>query len=279
MTDLDWLKAQRTQHKGLPLPQHLAVIMDGNGRWAERWDLSRKSGHHEGAKALRKTVEACYYLEIPYLTLYAFSMENWCRDDSEIADLMELIVMYLRSERDALKEHNIRLHIIGKKSLLPDKVRREITLTQQHLKDATGMTLTLALSYSAREEITKAVRDIAHKVAAGQLHPKEIRSDHIESCLATAGIPDPDLLIRTSGEMRLSNFLLWQMAYTEFYFSDALWPEFNARLLWQAIMAYSRRKRRFGRRTPSRLQPNQQDLRLAVNQQGCDSRLVSLTAT
>ena len=105
MTDLDWLKAQRTQHKGLPLPQHLAVIMDGNGRWAERWDLSRKSGHHEGAKALRKTVEACYYLEIPYLTLYAFSMENWCRDDSEIADLMELIVMYLRSERDALKEH------------------------------------------------------------------------------------------------------------------------------------------------------------------------------
>ena len=249
MHDLDWLKQQRARHRELALPGHLAIIMDGNSRWAQRLNLTTEAGHNAGAKALRRTVEACYWLQIPYLTLYAFSMENWCRSDDEIVMLMNLVILYLQRERTTLKAHNIQLHIIGDLSLLPQAVRDEISHTQEYLSSCYGMMLTLALSYSARDEITRGVRKIAKQVVAGKLQPDEIQIEHIHNSLGTSGIPDPDLLIRTSGEMRLSNFLLWQIAYTEFYFSSVMWPEFDARSLWQAMLDFSHRKRRYGGRT------------------------------
>ncbi|MCY4381209.1 MAG: isoprenyl transferase [Proteobacteria bacterium] len=254
MDDLGWLKQQKACHTDIKIPPHIAVIMDGNSRWAERFHHSRTWGHHQGAQALKRTVRACYLLKIPYLTLYAFSMENWQRPKEEVDDLMELLVMYLRSERSELKEHGIRLHVIGNLDLLPLEVQQEVMITQEFLNNSQGMTLTLAISYSAREEITRAVQTIAKQVSIGHLEPEDITAEVIGNSLSTAGIPDPDLLIRTSGEMRLSNFLLWQMAYTEFYFSDSHWPEFNAKLLWQAITDFHNRKRRFGQRVDH--QPN-----------------------
>lgn len=251
MDDLDWLKHQRDEHASVVLPEHVAIIMDGNGRWAQRYQLSTEDGHNEGAQALCRTVEACISLKLDYLTVYAFSMENWDRHDHEVKMLMRLMGCYLKSERKSLKQHNIRLHVIGELSLLPKELRAEITQTQQELSRCDGMTLTLALSYGARAEITQAVRKIAKRVAEGDLCPEEIQMDHIQNLLGTAGIPDPDLLIRTSGEMRLSNFLLWQMAYTELYFCQVMWPEFDARWLWQALLAFGRRKRRFGQRSAS----------------------------
>lgn len=269
MDDLEWLKQQRSDGDALVLPAHIAIIMDGNSRWAKSLELSALEGYNAGAQALRRTVEACYWLKIPYLTMYAFSIENWCRSAEEIAMLMNLVIVYLRRERETLKQYNIRLHIIGDMSLLPGVVRQEIKLTQEYLWNCQGMTLTLALSYSARDEITRGVRQIAREVASGKLQPEDIQIEHVQNSLGTSGIPDPDLLIRTSGEMRLSNFLLWQLAYTEFYFLQVMWPEFNARSLWEAMLDFSSRKRRFGGRSvasaPAQLSPSPHERVALVN--------------
>ena len=246
MDNLQWLKHQYQQHPSISLPRHIAIIMDGNGRWARRCLHPRSRGHAEGAKALKKTVLGAHTLSIPYLTLYAFSLENWGRPAQEIDAVMDLLVHYLDQEREELLHRNIRLHIIGQVDMLPKKVQHQLRHTCAYLKECTGITITLALSYSSRDEITQAVREVAEKVATGELAPEDIHPSHIEESLATSGMPDPDLLIRTSGEMRLSNFLLWQLAYTEFYFPPVYWPEFNLLHFWEAILSYSKRQRRFG---------------------------------
>ena len=250
MNDLQWLSAQKSLHKDLLIPRHVAMIMDGNGRYARRCMRSRGWGHRLGAQALKRAVQAAHVLEIPYLTLYAFSLENWGRPAEEVKILMDLLLQYLVEQRQELQRRSIRLHIIGNTSLLPFKVRDELEKTCELLKDNHHMHLTLALSYSGREELTSAMQALAREVEAGVLEPEDITSEMISGALGTAGMPDPDLLIRTSGEMRLSNFLLWQLAYTEFYFASVCWPEFRASVLWKAILSYNERRRSFGLTLP-----------------------------
>lgn len=246
MNDLKWLRDQSAQNKDILIPQHVAMIMDGNGRYARRLMRSRSWGHRRGAQALKRAVQAAHLLEIPYLTLYAFSLENWGRPSEEVQTLMELLLHYLVQEREELQKRSIRLRTIGNTSLLPNEVQECLQETCELLRDNECMDLTLALSYSAREELTCAMQDLAREVATGALHPSEITAETIAGALETSDIPDPDLLIRTSGEMRLSNFLLWQVAYTEFYFASVCWPEFNSQVLWQAILSYNQRKRSYG---------------------------------
>ncbi len=228
------------------LPRHIAVIMDGNGRWAKQHALGRIAGHRKGAEAVRATVRTCREMGIRYLTLYAFSVENWMRPTREVSALMELLVDYLRSETRELQERGIRLQAIGSIGLLPEAVRQFLRETMEATKENRAMVLVLALSYGGRDEILEAARSLARKSSSGALDPGDISKDVFEEHLQTAGIPDPDLLIRTSGEFRISNFLLWQTAYTEFYFTDVLWPDFNREELRRAVAAYQQRERRFG---------------------------------
>jgi undecaprenyl diphosphate synthase len=228
------------------LPRHIAVIMDGNGRWAKQHALGRIAGHRKGAEAVRTTVRTCREMGIRYLTLYAFSVENWMRPTREVSALMELLVDYLRSETRELRERGIRLQAIGNIGLLPEAVRQFLRETMEATKENREMVLVLALSYGGRDEILEAARSLARKCSAGSLDPGDISRDVFEEHLQTAGIPDPDLLIRTSGEFRISNFLLWQTAYTEFYFTDVLWPDFDREELRRAVAAYQQRERRFG---------------------------------
>ncbi|MDX2127998.1 MAG: isoprenyl transferase [Chloroherpetonaceae bacterium] len=228
------------------LPKHIAIIMDGNGRWAKSRGKLRVSGHSAGIDAVRDTVEACAQLGIPYLTLYAFSTENWKRPEQEISALMQLLIEALRNETKTLHDNNIKLNVIGNVFDLPSRVREKLIESQEHTKNNNRMTLSLALSYSGRWEILEAVRKIASLVESGKVKPSEITSEHIERHLATFGMPHPDLLIRTSGEFRISNFLLWQLAYTEIHFTNCYWPDFRRHKLYDAIKDFQKRERRFG---------------------------------
>jgi len=229
------------------LPQHIAVIMDGNGRWAKQKGKLRVFGHENGVEAVRKTVENCAKLEINYLTLYAFSTENWNRPQIEVQTLMKLLVASLRKELKTLQENNIRLNAIGSIASLPPKAHKELNEVIQKTNGNSGMTLTLALSYGSRNELTQAVKNIASKVKNNLISPDYIDEQTINSHLYTHDLPDVDLLIRTSGEHRISNFLLWQIAYAELYFIDVFWPDFSQQHLIDAIISYQKRERRFGK--------------------------------
>ena len=229
------------------LPRHLAVIMDGNGRWARQRMLQRIVGHQRGVETVRVIVQECSRLGIGYLTLFAFSSENWLRPKTEVQALMALLKKYIRSEVARMQQNNIRFNVIGRREDLPDSVNREIDAAITATSENRGMVLTLALSYGSRQEIVSATARVAAEVAAGRLDPDDIDEQLFSSRLFTAGMPDPDLLIRTSGETRISNFLLWQLAYTELYFTEVNWPEFGADELLRALMDYQERERRFGR--------------------------------
>ena len=228
------------------IPAHVAIIMDGNGRWAQARGLPRIEGHKAGAKAVRDTVAECGRLGVRYLTLYSFSIENWKRPREEINALMELLLLSLQREREKLLEHDVRLVHLGRREGLPEEVLRKLDETVKMTSKAKGPTLALALNYSARAEITDALRAIAGKVAGGRIDPADIDEQTISDHLYTAGMPDPDLLIRTAGEMRVSNYLLWQISYAELHVTEAYWPDFGAEQLHAAIRDYAGRQRRFG---------------------------------
>ena len=228
------------------IPRHIAIIMDGNGRWAKKRGLPRIAGHNEGVESVRDTVEACGQLGVQYLTLYAFSTENWKRPKEEVSLLMRLLLNALKDETDRLHTNNVRIQAIGDIVALPQEVQNELLESIQKTRDNTGLTLVLALSYSGRWELTQAVKRIVRDATTKGLNVEQIDDQFIASYLATAGIPDPDLLIRTSGEFRISNFLLWQLAYTEIYITKKFWPGFRRDELYAAINDYQRRERRFG---------------------------------
>ena len=228
------------------LPRHIAVIMDGNGRWAKKNRLKRIKGHEKGAQSVRTVVKACRELGIQYLTLYAFSVENWQRPKNEVRALISLLETYLKSELNEMKETGIRLLTIGDTEKLPKTVRDALSRAIEETSENSGMVLNLALSYGGRDEIISAVKGILRDSKSTDIDEKTITKGFFSQYLYTANIPDPDLLIRTSGETRLSNFLLWQLAYTELYFTDVLWPDFSRDDLIEAIMNYQRRERRFG---------------------------------
>ena len=228
------------------LPRHVAIIMDGNGRWAKRRALPRIMGHRQGVKAVRSTVRLCRELNIPVLTLYAFSQENWGRPKAEVSTLMDLLYDYLKSELDEMLGNQISLRAIGQIERLPERVRTCLLDTIERTSSNTAMILNLALSYGGRAEIVGAVRRLAHKCLSGTLNPEDIDEAMFASTLDTAGLPDPDLLIRTSGENRLSNFLLFQTAYSEFYITPVFWPDFDKEELLKALFEYQERERRFG---------------------------------
>jgi undecaprenyl diphosphate synthase len=228
------------------LPYHIAIIMDGNGRWAKKKLLNRISGHMKGVDAVREVVTSCRELGVKILTLYAFSVENWKRPKDEIAALMGLLKQYLLKEREEMVRNNIRLRAIGRVEDLPADVQETLRETMEKTEKCDGMTLNLALSYGGRSEILQAVQKILVDCQRGLLIPEEITFQRFSRYLWTRGLPDPDLLIRTSGEFRISNFLLWQIAYTELYVTDTLWPDFDREELQKAIAAYQLRERRFG---------------------------------
>lgn len=229
------------------LPRHIAIIMDGNGRWATQKGQPRVFGHKSGVKSVREATEGAAELGIEFLTLYAFSVENWGRPKMEVSALMSLLVETLRTEIDTLNKNNIRLKTIGEIELMPEVTFKALLEGIESTSQNTGLTLTLALNYSSRSELTKATKIIAEKVKSGTLFPDEIDEEVIAQHLETAGIPDPEILIRTSGEFRLSNFILWQIAYTELIFTPVLWPDFTRKDLYQAIIDYQKRERRFGK--------------------------------
>lgn len=233
----------------LQKPTHLAIIMDGNGRWAELRHRERTFGHLKGARVARKIIEASRVVGIKFLTLYAFSTENWLRPQSEVSFLMKLLARHLRKERRTLIQNNIRFSVIGNIRRLPPSVIKEVELTIEETRNNTGMHLTFALSYGSRQEITEMVRSLAEQAAAGHLDPSQITEETLTSRLQTSSLPDPDLIIRTSGEHRLSNFLLWQAAYSELYITDVLWPDFSSEELTKALTHFASRERRFGRTT------------------------------
>lgn len=228
------------------IPRHVAIIMDGNGRWAEERGFPRIFGHRNGAAAVRRTIDEAGRLGIEYVTLYSFSSENWKRPTEEVGELMHLYLIYMSGEREHLVRENVRLLQIGRREGLPLEALAELDRTIDATSACTGCTLCLAVNYGSRAEITDAVRAIAREVAVGHLDPESIDEHKVESHLGTAGIPDPDLLVRTAGEMRISNFLLWQISYTELYITDSFWPDFGAEHLQEAVRAYARRHRRFG---------------------------------
>ncbi|MBI1908741.1 MAG: isoprenyl transferase [Deltaproteobacteria bacterium] len=229
------------------LPQHIAIIMDGNGRWAKRRDLPRIEGHRRGVNAVDEIVTDCRELGVRYLTLYSFSMENWGRPRDEIEALMELLKEFLIGKREKMIKNEIRFETIGDIARLPDFIRREISITKEATASLNKMVLTLALSYSARDEIIRAVNALIKEKGSGRFKDDFISQERFASYLDTREMPDPDLLIRTSGEKRISNFLLWQTAYTELYFSDVLWPDFNREELRRILEVYQTRERRFGK--------------------------------
>ncbi|PLX96869.1 MAG: isoprenyl transferase [Desulfuromonas sp.] len=230
----------------MALPEHIAIIMDGNGRWAQQRGLPRIAGHQQGVSTVRKVVEECSRLGIGYLTLYAFSSENWARPDDEVQSLMSLLGQYLGTELPLLVEHQIRFRVIGDLEKLPQAIRESLNETIERTQHNRGLTLTLALSYGARDELLRAVKAVAEEVSCGKYFIADIDEERFSEHLDTKGTPDPDLLIRTSGEMRISNFLLWQMAYTELYFCSCFWPDFDAAELKAALDDYESRSRRFG---------------------------------
>lgn len=240
------------------LPRHLAIIMDGNGRWAKERMLRRIVGHRKGVETVRTVVEECSRLGIRYLTLFAFSSENWLRPKTEVRALMSLLKRYVKVESSMMMQNNIRFNVIGNRDDLPPDVNREVDAAMVRTAGNTGMTLTLALSYGGRQEIIRAASLLAADLAAGKIGAAAIDEATFGSYLFTAGMPEPDFLVRTSGEMRISNFLLWQLAYTELYFTEINWPDFDTRELHKALHDYQSRERRFGR-TSDQLQKGTDD--------------------
>lgn len=244
MAEENELKAQILS--GNSIPGHVAIIMDGNGRWAKARDLKRVRGHEEGIKSVRAIVEACGEIGIKVLTLYTFSKENWRRPKSEVSALWKLLIQTVRREVPELKRNNVRLKVIGVMEDLPRVVCEGVNYAIHELRNNTGLIVNLALSYSSRLEIIQAIQKIARKVASGDINPHEIDEQIVADHLYTADLPDPDLLIRTSGEQRISNFLLWQIAYSELFITNTLWPDFRKREFYQTILAYQQRERRYG---------------------------------
>lgn len=228
------------------VPCHIAIIMDGNGRWAQRRGLPRIAGHHEGVNSVRDIVETCGQVGVKYLTLYAFSTENWKRPEDEVSLLMRLLLKALRDERDRLHENEVQLRAIGDIAALPQDVQDELLDAIEMMKQNTGLTLILALSYSGRWDLTHAIKKICSDIRSGAVSENAIDEELVSQYLSTKDYPDPDLLIRTSGEFRISNFLLWQLAYSELYISEEYWPAFRRRHLYDAIADFQRRERRFG---------------------------------
>ncbi|NLB78971.1 MAG: isoprenyl transferase [Clostridiaceae bacterium] len=226
------------------IPKHIAIIMDGNGRWAKKRGFTRSMGHREGSRTLKKIVEACYQLGVKYLTVYAFSTENWSRPQEEVDELMKLLLEYLRNAEKELTGKKVRIRVIGEKKNLPDEIVKEIERVEKNTENIKGLDFIIALNYGGRQELVEAVSRLVEDFDAGLI--TEINEKAISERLYTNGIPNPDLLIRTSGEMRLSNFLIWQLSYSEFYFSDVLWPDFSENHLKEAIISYQGRQRRFG---------------------------------
>jgi undecaprenyl diphosphate synthase len=233
----------------MSLPAHIAIIMDGNSRWAEQRGISRVRGHTQGGEVLKNLLSDCRKRPyIKYLTLYTFSIENWNRPAGEISDLMNLMRHYIKREAPTLHENNIRMRFVGELQNLAADIQRDLAEVQQLTAQNTGLVVTMAISYGARQELAAAMRAIAGKIAAGELTPEAINESTISAHLYSADVPDPDLLIRTGGDERLSNFLLWQSAYTELYFTTTLWPDFVAAELDAAVASYGQRERRFGQR-------------------------------
>src|SRR3954471_4999128 len=237
------------------LPKHIAIIMDGNGRWAKEQGHDRLYGHFHGVESVRNIVEGAAELGIQYLTLYAFSTENWERPEYEVVGLMELLVNTIQKELESLNKNNIKLHVIGDMNMLPDYARGELRDALQKTENNTGLNLIMALSYSGRWELLNAVKNIAYDVKKDKLKVEEIDQGTLQRYLATSGFPDPELMIRTSGEYRISNFLLYQLAYAELYFTDVHWPEFRKKNLYEALLNYQGRERRFGK-TSEQIQTN-----------------------
>jgi len=229
------------------LPRHIAIIMDGNGRWAKEQGQDRLFGHFHGVESVRNIVEGSAELGIKYLTLYAFSTENWERPEYEVVGLMELLVNTIRKEAESLHKNNIRLHVIGDVNMLPEYARKELSEALEMTRKNTGLNLVMALSYSGRWELLNAVKNIAYEVKKGNLKIEEINQDTLQQYLCTSDFPDPELMIRTSGEYRISNFLLYQLAYAELYFTNVRWPDFRKENLYEAILDYQSRERRFGK--------------------------------
>ena len=228
------------------MPKHVAIIMDGNGRWATKRGLPRKAGHKAGAEALERIIYAAKELGLEHLTVYAFSTENWKRSAEEVGAIMDLLRFYLKNYFKKFVKDNIRMHVIGEKSRLDTDIQKAIAEIEDLSGEKNGMTVHVALNYGGRDEIRRAVTNLAEQVQAGTLQPEEITEEKISAALDTAGIPEPDLLIRTCNELRISNFLLWQLAYTEFYFTPVAWPDFSKAELEKAIEAYNHRDRRYG---------------------------------
>ncbi len=229
------------------LPRHIAIIMDGNGRWAQEKGQDRLYGHFHGVESVRNIVEGCAELGVEYLTLYAFSTENWDRPAYEVTGLMELLVETIRTETETLNKNNIKLHVIGDMNMLPEYARAALKESLDITANNTGLNLVMALSYSSRWELVNAVKHIAEDVKSGRLNPESISQDTVSSYLTTSAFPDPELMIRTSGEYRISNFLLYQLAYAELYFTQVRWPDFRKENLYEAIVDYQARERRFGK--------------------------------
>ena len=237
----------RATHAETGLPVHVAIIMDGNGRWAQKRLLSRVMGHEKGSEAVRTVVRTCRELGIAFLTLYAFSTENWQRPKVEVDGLMRLLRRFLRGELNEMLQNNIRLHVIGRIEKMPSDVRETLSQAISATQTCTAMQLNLALSYGGRDEITRAACALASQVQAGRIRLEDITEERLASQLDTRGIPDPDLLIRTGGDMRISNFLLWQLAYTEIFITPTLWPDFGREQFLEILNEYQTRERRFGR--------------------------------
>ncbi len=228
------------------IPQHVAIILDGNGRWAKSKGMPRNYGHVQGAKTVEKICEEAYRMGIQYLTVYAFSTENWNRPEDEVDALMGLLRNYMKTCLKTAAKNNMCVRVIGEKSRLDEDIRRRIAELEAATKENTGLHFQIAINYGGRDEIIRAVKKLAKQVQAGELNPEDITQEQFDGALDTAGIPEPDLLIRTCGEQRISNFLLWQLAYTEFYFTPIAWPDFTKEELEKAVAAYNKRDRRYG---------------------------------
>lgn len=245
---LNFFKSGKRKHVPIitPKPKHVAVIMDGNGRWANSQGLSRIAGHKRGVDSVRSLIKSCITHEIPYLSIFAFSSENWNRSEDEVSALMELLANALETQTKKLNEHGVRLQLLGDLSRFSGRIQKLAAGAQSETSANKKLVFNVAINYGGRWDITQACRSIAEKVAAGELEPNQINEDSISQHISTAGMPDPDLYIRTSGEYRISNFLLWQAAYAEFYFTDLLWPDFDEDAFTDALLKYTDRDRRFG---------------------------------
>ncbi len=234
------------EEKNKNVPRHVAIILDGNGRWAKKRGMPRNYGHAQGAKNVEVICRAAWNMGIKYLTVYAFSTENWKRPKDEVDALMKLLNQYMKNCQKTAKKNNMRVRVIGDKSGLSEAIQRDIAQLEEATKTYDGLNFTIALNYGGRDELTRAVKKIARSVKDGEISPEEITEERISAALDTAGLPDPDLMIRTSYELRISNYLLWQLAYSEFYFTEVPWPDFDEEELQKAVEAYRQRDRRFG---------------------------------